>query len=52
MNRPRKASDQRARFIAAAKQLGVDETGKKFERAMKKIAKAEKPQTLSKLKRS
>jgi hypothetical protein len=43
MKKESRAKDQSARFIQAAKALGVDETGKKFERAMKKIAKAEKP---------
>jgi hypothetical protein len=36
-NRP-----QRDRFIAAAKAIGADETGAKFEKAMKKIAKVKK----------
>jgi hypothetical protein len=38
----RDTRNQSARFIEAAKQIGADETGKKFERAMKKIAKAPK----------
>jgi hypothetical protein len=33
---------QSARFIAAAKAFGVDVTGKKFEKAMKKIVKVPK----------
>jgi hypothetical protein len=35
----RKDPDQSARFIEAAKKVGADETGKKFERALKKIVK-------------
>jgi hypothetical protein len=34
---------QSARFIEAAKRIGADETGKKFERAFKKITKAKPP---------
>jgi hypothetical protein len=34
---------QSARFIAAAKKTGADESGKTFEKAFKKIVKAEKP---------
>ena len=34
---------QSARFIEAAKKIGADESGKKFEKAFKKIVKAEKP---------
>jgi hypothetical protein len=30
---------QSARFIKAAKELGVDESGKAFEEAMRKLAK-------------
>jgi hypothetical protein len=33
-------SDQSARFIAAAKLAEADESGKKFELAMKKVVKA------------
>ena len=33
---------QSARFIAAAKSLGVDESGKDFENAMNKIASNKK----------
>lgn len=36
-------ADQSARFIEAAKKIGADETGKKFERAFKKVVKAKKP---------
>ena len=36
-------ADQSARFIEAAKKTGADESGKAFEKAFKKIAKAEKP---------
>ncbi|HTB66461.1 MAG TPA: hypothetical protein VK727_09545 [Steroidobacteraceae bacterium] len=36
----KKTADQSARFIEAAKELGADETGKKFERAFKKVVKA------------
>jgi hypothetical protein len=35
--------EQRTRFIEAAKKAGADESGKKFEKAFKKIVKAEKP---------
>ena len=38
-----KAADQRARFIEAAKKAEADESGKAFEKAFKKIVKAEKP---------
>ncbi len=34
---------QSARFIEAAKKIGADESGKKFEQAFKKVVKAEKP---------
>jgi hypothetical protein len=34
---------QRQRFIEAAKKTGADESGKAFEKAFKKIVKAEKP---------
>jgi hypothetical protein len=33
---------QSARFLEAAKRIGADETGKKFEKALKKIAKTKK----------
>jgi hypothetical protein len=36
-------SGQSARFIEAAKKTGADESGKTFEKAFKKIVKAEKP---------
>jgi hypothetical protein len=36
-------SDQSSRFIEAAKKTGADESGKSFEKAFKKIVKAEKP---------
>jgi hypothetical protein len=32
------STSQSARFIEAAKKTGADETGKKFEKAFKKIA--------------
>ena len=35
-------SAQSARFIEAAKKTGADETGKKFEKAFKKVVKAPK----------
>ena len=35
--------DQSARFIEAAKRTGADESGKAFEKAFKKVVKAEKP---------
>lgn len=38
-----KRKAQSARFIEAAKQLGADESGKKFERAFKKIVKQKQP---------
>lgn len=34
------SSAQSARFIEAAKKAGVDESGRKFAQAMKKVAKA------------
>jgi hypothetical protein len=36
-------ANQSARFIEAAKKTGADESGKKFEKAFKKVVKAEKP---------
>ena len=36
------AGDQSVRFIEAAKKTGADETGKKFEKAFKKVVKASK----------
>jgi hypothetical protein len=33
-----KAKTQKERFIEAARSIGVDETGKEFERLFKKIA--------------
>lgn len=33
-----RGNDQSARFIEAAKKAGVDESGRKFARAMKKVA--------------
>ena len=38
-----KSNAQSARFIEAAKKTGADESGKTFEKAFKKIVKAEKP---------
>lgn len=35
-------ASQSARFIEAAKKIGADESGRKFEAAIKKIVKAEK----------
>jgi hypothetical protein len=35
-------TDQSARFIEAAKKTGADESGKAFEKAFKKVVKAEK----------
>jgi hypothetical protein len=43
----RKEESQSARFIEAAKKTGADESGKPFERAFKKIVKAEKPKPKS-----
>ena len=40
-----KTDNQSARFIEAAKATGADESGKKFERAFKKIVPAKKPLT-------
>jgi hypothetical protein len=34
---------QSARFIETAKAIGADETGARFERALKRIVKAKKP---------
>ena len=36
-------SSQSTRFIEAAKKTGADESGKPFEKAFKKIVKADKP---------
>jgi hypothetical protein len=36
------SADQSARFIEAAKATGADETGKKFERAFKKVVPTKK----------
>ena len=41
------SADQSVRFIEAAKKTGADESGKKFEKAFKKIVKAEKPKKSS-----
>jgi hypothetical protein len=41
----RNALDQQARFIEAAKKAEADETGKKFERAFKKIVPARSRKT-------
>jgi hypothetical protein len=41
--RAEKTASQSARFIEAAKKSGADESGKTFEKAFKKIVKAEKP---------
>jgi hypothetical protein len=37
------ANEQSIRFVEAAKKTGADESGKAFEKAFKKIVKAEKP---------
>jgi hypothetical protein len=42
LDRKSKDADQSARFIEAAKKSGADESGKTFEKAFKKIVKAEK----------
>lgn len=39
--------DQSARFIEAAKQVGADQTGKVFDRAMGKVIAAKKKATKS-----
>jgi len=39
----KKSQPQRQRFIEAAKELGVDETGEAFERAFAKIVPPQKP---------
>jgi hypothetical protein len=39
----KRKDDQSARFIEAAKKTSADESGKTFEKAFKKIVKAEKP---------
>jgi len=41
---PKNSKAQSARFIEAAKKTGADESGKPFEKAFKKIVKADKPQ--------
>jgi hypothetical protein len=38
-----KTADQSTRFIEAAKKAEADLSGKEFEKAFKKIVKAEKP---------
>jgi hypothetical protein len=35
--------EQSARFIEAARQSGVDDSGKKFDKAFKKIMRKKKP---------
>ncbi len=44
-----KATDpeQSARFIEAARQAGVDETGEAFERAFERVVVPEKPRSVS-----
>lgn len=42
MKKNSESKDQSARFIEAAKKTGADESGKKFEKAFKKIAPAAK----------
>jgi hypothetical protein len=42
MKRKSPSKTQSARFIEAAKKTGADESGKPFEKAFKKIVKAEK----------
>lgn len=39
-----KTSNRSARFIEAAKKTGADESDKPFDKAFKKIVKAEKPE--------
>ena len=39
----KKAESQKDRFIKAAKKTGADESGKPFEKAFKKIVKADEP---------
>jgi hypothetical protein len=41
--RTEKTDSQSARFVEAARKTGADESGKAFEKAFKKIVKAEKP---------
>jgi hypothetical protein len=38
-----KQKEQSARFIKAAREIGVDESGKEFERALDKMAMPRKP---------
>jgi hypothetical protein len=38
-------AEQSARFIEAAKKAGADESGKKFEKAFKKIIKPSAPRS-------
>ena len=40
-----KDKSQRERFIETARQLGVDETGAEFERALAKIAPPKRPKS-------
>lgn len=39
--------EQSARFIEAAREIGVDESGAEFERALKKVAPPKKPRAMS-----
>jgi hypothetical protein len=43
LDREKASQEQHARFIEAAKKTGADESGKTFEKAFKKVVKAEKP---------
>jgi hypothetical protein len=43
LNKSKPANSQSARFIEAANKTGADESGKTFEKAFRKIVKAEKP---------
>ena len=43
MKRKEANPTQSARFIEAPKKIGADASGKSFEKAIKKIVKAEKP---------
>lgn len=40
---PKKEKTQRERFIETARAIGVDETGKEFERALTKIVPPKQP---------
>jgi hypothetical protein len=40
VEKPKDQKEQSARFIEAARKIGVDESGREFERALRKIVPA------------